>query len=201
MHSVPTRGTVKPIEEMFAAMAADNDSSARSRIYYIEETIAVFEDRFNHRDIVDIRDALKSWLSVARDSETPDAVRIAALYKGVTPALALLGNAINHHKTDARNNLADNFAAKAENSVSKLMGVMPAPESTLDRLLSIAEGEGQASSPVRLAALSTYMMGRVQFCRMCDYVERETHAGRALKLGDEFPHAQSVHARLMADIG
>ena len=104
---------MKPIEEMFAAMAASNDSSARNRIHYIEETVAIFEDRFNHRDVVDVRDTIKSWLGVAGDSEAPDAVRIAALHKGVTPVLALLGNTLKHHKNDAQNNLTDNFSGKA----------------------------------------------------------------------------------------
>lgn len=201
MRSVPTQGTVKPIEDMFAAMAASKDSSVRSRIHYIEEAVAAFEDRLNHRDIVDVRGTVKNWLSMALDPEEPEALRIATLHKGVTPVLAQLANALKHHKSDAQNGLTDHFATKAQDIAAKFIEVLPAPQATMDTLLSIAEGEGQASAPLRLAAFSTYMMARTQFCRMCDYVEGEAHAGRAMKLAAEFPQAQTMHARLMADIG
>lgn len=201
MRSVPTRGIVKPIEEMYAAMSADNDSSARSRIHYIEETVSVFEHRFNHREIVDTQAMVKSWLSIAGDREAPEAVRISAIHKGVTPVLALLGNTVHRHKADAENTLSDNFGTCARDCVAKFMAVLPAPQATMDALLFVAEGKGQASAPVRLAALTGYMMARVQYSRMCDYVESEQHAGRALKLAQEFPHAQNIHSRLMVDIG
>ena len=188
--------TVVPIEQMYTQMAANKDSQPHNRVRYIAETTSIIEDRLYNRSIVDVRDTVSSWLSIAADVDENEAVRIAVLCTGVTPVIALLAQATKHHRDDTKAHLADNFAGRALDSISKLQAVLPPPQATMDALLSIAEGEGQASTQVRLAAHLGYMSARQNFCYITGYVENDEQAARNAKIASDFPHAGAMHARV-----
>ena len=188
--------TVLPIEQMYTQMSENKDSQARDRIRYIAEAASMIEDRLYNRDIVDVRRSVTSWLSIAADADENEALRLAALSHGVTPVIALLGQVTKHHRDDTKAHLGGNFAERASDCISKLQAVLPPPQSTMDALLSIAEGAGQASSQVRLAAHLGYMSARQNFCYITGYVENDEQAARSATIAADFPHAGDMHARM-----
>lgn len=183
---------------MLAEMSVESGKPAVVRAGYIAEAVEITTDRLAERQVVDTRKQVSDWLSLAASEQESETLRIAALSVGIRGTLYALGEALCRHRDDSKvTAIADNFAEKAKGAAARMLLVTPPAEDTMNALLDIAEGVGQASTSVRAAAFTTYVMGRQQYCKMADYVENTEQSARAQMLQRQFPHAQESHARFL----
>ena len=173
----------------YRSAATPEEFNDALRVRHIGEHALTIKGRLMGRELPETRSFVEGWLEVAADPDTRDTVRIGALVSGVRQVVAALGFAIRSHREDKELPQAFQYGARSAAFLENVETLMPVPSKTLDALLSIGEGEGQAPAPVRQEAVATYIVARAQFAHM-GYVETPEQSGRAAKIAAEFPHAR-----------
>lgn len=164
------------------------------RVTHVEEHAETITDQLMGRQLPQVRDIIEGWLNVAADPKEHDIVRGGVLSVGVKQVIAALGFAVQAQREDSRNSALHAFSERASAFLEKVEQELPAMVNVMDRLLSIGEGEGQASAVIRQEAAATYLVARAQFAHAgCQ--ETLEQSKRANKLLAEFPQAHVMHAQ------
>lgn len=151
-------------------------------------------ERLGSRETVDARAQVSDWLDIAADGQAPEGLRLAALEDGVRDTIHRLARAVQCFRADTNATaLSDNFAQKAEIAARRQADVMPDPARTTQTLLSIAEGAGQASTPVRAAAFSVCMAVGGSLRQVTGFTPDAVQSARIDALQKQFPQMPLAH--------
>lgn len=170
--------------------------AATLRVAYAEEHAQSIKDQLMGRQFPQqICDFVEGWLDTAADPQEHDIARAGVLAFGVKQVIGALGFAVQAQRQDTNTKLAHSFGARAQAFLEKVEQELPRMAGTMDRLLCIGEGEGQASPSVRLQATAAYISARAQFAH-AGCKETPEQAERAMKLIKEFPQVHAMHAQI-----